>query len=479
MNEQNPPRDHLIRDQISASIIAEVNNTRFQKELAAQIAQDEAFVKAITQIDKVRAFIGSPEKILGNAATKHGEIAEQAEVGIRNARSAVNQEKLTATIKGMGRTAPEDYRIDGIAVQSKFINGANANLDYVLKHMDKYSEFGRDGSYYHIPKDHYETITKVINGNTDGLNTRTVNAIQAKVQTIEQKTGQAFNKVVEPSNLEYAEVQQGNIYKTLDKNQQEIEQKNQENKDNITYDHRPTLTKAAKATAVAGAVGGAVSFAGGLYAKHREGKNPFKGELTAKDWKELGISSLTGAAGGAVAGGSIYLLTNYASLSAPFASAVVSAGKGVASLASDYDAGNIDFDEFMNLGMMACADSAIVGLATAAGQTMIPIPMMGAVIGSIAGKMMAELITEKDQTLAQKMQQEMTAFLNQLDAVQQKVVAQINQEYDRLGKLTEAAFDLKYNQQLLEASITLAKAYNVDNRLIINNNKQLDDFMLA
>jgi uncharacterized membrane-anchored protein YhcB (DUF1043 family) len=479
MNEKKPPRGHLVNDQISASIIAEVNNTRFQNELAAQLTQDEAFTKAIAQIDKVRAFIGSPEKILGSAATKHGEIAEQTEVGIRNARSAVNQENLTATFKDVGRIAPEDYKIDGIAAQSKFINGANANLDHVLKHMDKYTDFGRDGSYYHIPKDHYETITKVINGDTKGLSTRSINAIQAKVQNIEQESGYTFPEVVKPSNAKYAEVQQGNVHKTLDKHEQEIEQKNQANKDQITHDHRPTLAEAAKATAVAGAVGGAVSFAGGLYAKYREGKNPFKGELTSNDWKELGVSSLKGAAGGTIAGGSIYLLTSYASLSAPFAGAVVSAGKGISSLFSDYDNGNIDFNEFMNLGMIVCADSAIVGLATVAGQTMIPIPMIGAVIGSIAGKMMAEFITEKDQTLAEKMQQEMTEFINQLDAVQQKVVNQINQEYDRLGKLTEAAFDLKYNQQLLEASITLAQAYHVDNHLIIHNKKQLDDFMLA
>ncbi len=170
MNEQRISRDHLIRDQASAAFVDVVNNTRIQNELTRQLAQDAAWNHAQEQIDKVREFVGSPEKILGSALTKHGEIAEQVEVGIRNARSALHQNDLTATFDGVGRTAPEDYMVDGTAVQSKFINGAVKNLDHVMEHMNKYTSFGRDGSYYHIPKDHYETITKVMNGESvEGL----------------------------------------------------------------------------------------------------------------------------------------------------------------------------------------------------------------------------------------------------------------------------------------------------------------------
>ncbi|WP_228059651.1 hypothetical protein [Plectonema radiosum] len=105
---------------------------------AALERQDSAFTKAIEQIDQVRDFIGSPEHILGNNQTKHGEIAEQVEVGIRNARDYLRQQAPSATFDGVGRTASEDYLIDGIQVQSKFINGVNKNLDHVLDHMRKY-----------------------------------------------------------------------------------------------------------------------------------------------------------------------------------------------------------------------------------------------------------------------------------------------------------------------------------------------------
>jgi len=480
MIKSRVPREHLIEDQISASIVNSINDHRIYSEHINQVAQDAAFKKALEQIDKVREFVGSPQNILGSELTKHGEIAEQVEVGIRNARSALRQDELTATFDGVGRTAPEDYLIDGVAVQSKFINGTSKSLEHVMNHMDKYANFCRDGSYYHIPKDHYATITKVMNGEpVEGLSQKSINAIREKVQEIESKSGHAFTEVVKPGVSDYAEIQQGKVHETLDQHQEKLDEENRKLKSQIVDDHQASLSEAVKAAAIAGAVGGAVSMATGLYEKYKQGKNPFKGEFTDEDWKELGVTTLSGAAGGAVAGGSIYLLTNYASLSAPFAGAVVSAAKGITSLWQDYHAEKIDAEEFLNLGLVVCAESAIVGLATAAGQTLIPIPVLGAVIGSLAGKMVAEFVTGKDSLLAERMKSEMDAYLTKLDAVQQMMVSAINEEYDHLGKLTDAAFDFERNKTLLVASVNLAKAYGVDERLIITNHSQLDDFMLA
>lgn len=480
MNEQRIPRDHLIRDQANAAFVDVVNNARIQNELTSQLGQDAAWNHAQEQIDKVREFVGSPEKILGSALTKHGEIAEQVEVGICNARSALHQNDLTATFDGVGRTAPEDYMVDGTAVQSKFINGAGKNLDHVMEHMNKYANFGRDGSYYHIPKDHYETITKVMNGESvDGLSQKSINAIKEKVHEIERSSGHSFNEVVKPGVSKYTEVQQGEVHTTLNNHELQLKAENKEIKEKISLDHQASFSEALKVTAISGAVGGVVSLGGGLYSKYKQGKNVFKGELTTNDWKELGVSSLKGAVGGAVAGSSIYMLTNYASLSAPFAGAVVSGFKGLGSLLSDYNAKKITGEEFVQLGLIVCSESAIVGLATAAGQALIPIPMLGAVIGSLAGKILAEFLTGKSSKLLKQVKAEMDAFLAMLDAAAQKVVAAINAEYDRLGKLTEAAFDFKLNQALLQASVNLARAYGVDEKLIITKHSQLDDFMLA
>ena len=66
MSKSCVPRDHLIRDQVSAVVVDSINNHRIQSELTSQLAQDAAFTKALEQVDKVRDFVGSPNKILGS-----------------------------------------------------------------------------------------------------------------------------------------------------------------------------------------------------------------------------------------------------------------------------------------------------------------------------------------------------------------------------------------------------------------------------
>ena len=118
-----------VEEQLQASLITEINNSREQYINDAQQAidatlkhsilnQERAFDLAMDQVNKTRADIGNLDGILGSIDTKHGEIAEKVEVGIRNAQQALRQEvnnpdDFSATFEGVGRTAPEDYLIDG------------------------------------------------------------------------------------------------------------------------------------------------------------------------------------------------------------------------------------------------------------------------------------------------------------------------------------------------------------------------------
>jgi hypothetical protein len=42
-------------------------------------------------MQKVRDFVASPGNILGSMSTKHGEIAEQVEVAVRNSEQAIEE----------------------------------------------------------------------------------------------------------------------------------------------------------------------------------------------------------------------------------------------------------------------------------------------------------------------------------------------------------------------------------------------------
>ncbi|NJR17356.1 MAG: hypothetical protein HC785_17715 [Calothrix sp. CSU_2_0] len=403
-------------NQIIGGMVAGENLYHAENLKAALERQDSAFTKAIEQIDKVRDFVGSPEHILGNNQTKHGEIAEQVEVGIRNARDYLRQQTPNATFDGVGRTAPEDYLIDDVQVQSKFINGINKNLDHVLEHMRKYENFGRDGSYYHIPEDYHETIKKVLSGESvEGLTDRTVHKIQQNVQEIEKLSGKSFDNVVKPSNSQYSEVQQGKIHDTLDSHEQELSGENKQIKENIRTDAQPNLGDMAQVAAKGALIGGGIRLAFKLYEKYKQGKNPFLGDYTVEDWKELGIDTAKGATIGGITATSIYALTNYAGLSAPFAASFVSASQSIASLVKSFNSGEISFEQFTEMSQLVCIESAAVGLASALGQAVIPIPVLGAILGTIAGRIAINFtkkyFAEKSESLKNRMENTTTNAL--------------------------------------------------------------------
>jgi hypothetical protein len=231
-------------------------------------------------------------------------------------------------------------------------------------------------------------------------------------------------------------------------------------------------------------VGAGLQVTGKLIEKVRQGKNPFKGEFKLADWQDIGMSATQGGTMGGVSGASIYALTNYAKLSAPLAGAVLSASYAVASLAGRYQEGAIGLDEFLNLGQIACAESAMTAVGAAIGQTVIPLPIMGAVIGTITSRLFIGFGKKYLTDEAAKLDAWLTAYtakwMQQIDATYQALLQKITAEFQKLGNLMEAAFDEGKNTALkLQASIDLARALGVKENLIIHTTDELDDFMLA
>lgn len=465
-----------IKDQLAAEIARIINADREILLDAALSSQEQSLYRAVREIDRVREFVGSPEHILGNVHTKHGEIAEHVEVGIRCAREALEgRETFTATFDDIGRLAPADYIIDGVFVQSKFINGVNNNLDHVLEHLHEYPDFLK-GGYYHIPSDTHEAIKKILAGDySDGLNQNTLAAITEKVRRLEELSGQKFEEVVKPSISRYSEVQQGRIHQTLDNHESQIKAGHNEKVSQIEDLNAPSIAEAGKVAAISAVIGGTVSITSFLYQKHKQGKSIF--QLTTEDWKEAGITFGKGAGGGAVTGAAVYALTNCASLSAPMAGAVVSAAKGVGALISDLQQGKIDLEVFFELSLIICGESAIVGLGTYCGQVAIPIPVLGAMVGAVAGQLLANFAREKVDGLKVRIEKEMEKFREVLDAALAKELDVIQQRLSSIEALMADAFNLENNQRLLISSLELARAYGVEEDELIEDHDELDEFM--
>lgn len=479
--------------QIIAELVRTGNVSRAQELARSLSQQDNALLQALEQIKWVEEKIGTPERLLGSEKTKHGEIAEIVEVGIRKARDLLNRQLPTARwLGGSERFSSADYQISGIDVQAKFIKGTGRNLDHVLKHMQKYNYFGRDNSYYHVPKDQYEIMQRIARGQSvegllqDGspLSQKSINGIQAKIREIEQLSGKPFEQVVKPSISTYAEVQQGEVHKTLDRHEADLKSENDKLKSDIQVEHQPSFGEMARVSAIGAGVGAGFKVTFKLYEKWKEGKNPFKGDFTQADWQDVGIAGLQGGVTGGISGAAIYALTNFADLSAPFAGAVVSANFAIANLGKQYVKGEITADEFLELGQIVCAESALVAISTAVGQTLIPIPVVGAVVGSIAGRMVIDFgkkyLGEESEKLKQRLTEYYNRCLDRIDQTYRDVVASIMIAYERLGNLTDAAFDVTRNTALrLQASVDLAIEYRVPTSKIIHTVDELDAFMMS
>ena len=457
--------------------------------------QDLNFVKALNELDKVRDFVNKPQNILGSDLTKHGEVAESLEVHIRNAKDVLEGKVKLATFEGVGRTAPEDYLINGVEVQSKFYNGINNTLDKgVLEHMDKYESFGRNGSFYHIPKDQYETIEKVMNGDSvDGLTQRAIDKIKENVSKIELKSGQPFTDVVKPGISNYDEVQLGVVHNTIDGQEEVIEFKQEEIKksihddaerkrESIESEHQPSLDEALKVVGIGAVLGGLSSVVLNIYQKKKDGKAI--ANFSSDDWKSIGIDFNKGAVKGGITGGVIYGITNYSNIGAPIASAMVSASFGIAKLASSYKKGEISQNEYMNQGQLLCLDSGAVALGATAGQILIPLPIVGALVGTFATKIFMEInakhLSEKSKEIEKILNQEYSESMARFDVHHQKLINEIVSDYEKVGGIMKIAFDFDMNNSLLNlnASIELAEFHGVEEKNILRTDEDFDDYFL-
>ena len=279
-------------------------------------------------------------------------------------------------------------------MRSKYYNGLHNTLRGVSDHASSYPGFAGGNGLYDVPSDQYRDLQHLIQtGRIDGQSERSANAIRNTLDSLEQQTGRSTDDLLRPGNATYGEVQQGRVHDTISNRVDELDRSNEHLKDVAKADHGPSLSGLAHAAAIGGLVGGGVTFTQAMWVKYREGKNPFRGDFSLDDWRDVGLRTSQGAGGGAVAGSAVYFLTNSTPLAAPAAGSLVSGLLGIGSLLRQYQTGQIDAGEFVDLSQFVALDAAIVGLASMTGQVLIPVPLLGAFVGSISGKIVASIIT--------------------------------------------------------------------------------------
>ncbi len=471
------------QEQATAAWITNLNQIRLDTLIENLDQQDANLEEALTCLDSIKEFIANPSGILGSDATKHGEIAENMQVNISNARRAIQGLNETYTFEGVGRTAPEDYICGGQQVQAKFYNGLKNTLfgKHALKaHFEKYPDFIKNGGSYDIPKDQYEEMMNLLNKykNNSSQLSRTEYTLAKQIDDFLRNNNLEPGKDINPAVVDYSSVQVGNANQTVDNEEKNIQKEDAKQRKKAYNVSKPSLKEGAKVAGVSAAAEGGITFCMAFARKREEKKIS---DFTAEDWKEIGIDTGKGMAKGGIRGGTVYFLSNFTATPANVASAYVTAAFGVASQIKVLEEGNISAEDFIINCETICLDVTISAIASVAGQIVIPIPVLGAVMGNIAGEFVYELCKKagsmRSKQIVENYNAEMAQLEQQLAVQYLQVVLEIKKALWRFNELEKLAFDLNVNQAFF-ASASLAAEVGVADTKILKSKENIDDFFL-
>ena len=470
-----------------------LNHLRIQDlQIAMKIIEDEAR-NVILNKDNASKILDYAKDSIEDVIVKnrggdrgvHGFIAEFAEEGIVNARRAI--EGLKPIVKVLNDNGPADLLIGRNTIQMKFYNNLRDELAQSFHYNTKMKMM--------FPKDHVQVFEKIMAGakevelNGKRLSSKQITDIRQIINDITESKGlTSYKSWMKSSALDYKDAQknsinslldseQKNIYKTVKLKQQELNKKRL-----VAQKHAlPNLKQANKVARNAAFLQGDLALMSSVYEKYKEGKNIF--EFEQSDWLDCGLDTAEGVIKGAISGYSIYGLTNVLGISAPNASALVMATYGMIDIVLKYRTTEITQDEFMNLLTLNVMDASFATIGACIGQTMIPIPVLGSVVGSIASSLIWEIgkgiLNDSEQKIIQDYQENLNNYIKILDKHYLAIYNEIIEKYKKLGELQDYSFDLSLNTKLsFEYSIELAEKLEIENTRILHNLSEIDSYFL-
>ncbi|MEU1550866.1 hypothetical protein [Nocardia sp. NPDC005745] len=468
-----------------ASWVSYLNQLRIDNLLGALSQQDEHLRDALTSVDEAVRKIDL-EVVAANRGGQrgmHGFIAEIAEVGIGNARKQILGHE--AVYQWVNDNGPVDLMRGSVEIQQKFVAaGGRFSLGAIAEHLQKYPEYVRNGGKYQIPRDHFEVIQRLhalspeeaskLSRSGDGPSLRDWQRVQAFFQT--RSVG--FESL-EPSTLQYDEVQRDVYTATMAAEKGSLHATDRSLREDAYQRSRPTLREAGTAALTAAAAAGATVFVLAVVAKRREDKR--LNEFSERDWIDLAGETGSGFGKGGVRGLSIYALTNFTATSAAVASSVVTTSFSIAEQANQLRRGQIDELEFIGNSELIALEAAVRALASCVGQATIPIPVLGAVIGTTVGtvlyKAAASSLTKREAALIERYLDEQRTLDEQLAAEYQTTLEKLDQSMSDYLGLLERAFSPDA-QVALVGSVALAMGLGVASDEILDSDEKVDAYFL-
>ncbi|OSM43609.1 hypothetical protein [Nesterenkonia sp. PF2B19] len=379
--------------QAVAAWVEHINGCRLSALLSDLQQQDVHLSDALASIDHALETISQDVVSTNRGGVKgmHGFIAEIAEVGIGNARSQVRGRH--AVYQWIDDNGAVDLVREGVGIQQKFVaSGGRLGLGAIAEHLRRYPDFLAQGGKYQVPLDHYETIRALYEMPAEEAG-RTLSRVAEGPSFADWKRIRDFFsdgvidiESIEPSTMRYDQVQRQVYDTTLESEREGLRATDLLEREGARQRNRPSVRQAGQAAATAAATEGGISFVRALTAKRREGKRFH--DFAEQDWIDVTSGTAAGALTGSVRGISLYALTNVTAAPAAVASSVATAAFGIAEQAHQLRAGKIDELRFLENAELISVDASLSALSSIVGQALIPVPVLGAVIGNTVGTVM-------------------------------------------------------------------------------------------
>ena len=164
------------------------------------------------------------------------------------------------------------------------------------------------------------------------------------------------------------------------------------------------------------------------------------------------------------------------------ANAFVTAAYGVTAQAVQLRRGQITEEEFVVNSEVLCLDVSVSAVAALMGQTMIPVPVLGAMIGNAAGMFLWQIskdyLNQKEQRLASAFKESCKELNRRLDARYQALLAELAREFEKYSSLLELAFDPDVNIAFAN-SVLFAQYVGVADDRILKTSADIDHYFMS
>ena len=208
-------------------------------------------------------------------------------------------------------------------------------------------------------------------------------------------------------------------------------------------------------------------------------QNKFIKNFTSDDWqkiiKESGVSTVKGG----VRGASLYVLTNYTKTPSAVANALTTSALGVAEQVYLYKKGRITENELLENSELLCLDASVSAISSILGQTIIPIPVIGAIIGNTIGLKMYEVAKDNfkvnEQKIIQKYCDEIKSLEKDLLDEYDIFIEKVKQEVYLYMQILEKLYSTNV-QEIFEGSIKMAKFYGIPSDEILDSKQKIDNY---